>query len=244
MQILEFDPIVGRYHFQESNVVTGLHAHPALELLIAVDGRFNLRGPGQELENLQMAVVAPNQLHALEAHGCALELIMVEPGWQELDQILQNIAMTADAMAGMWALDPLVHAAPVRALLAHPVAKGTRGLDARVQAAQQFIAQALGDPGLTLAQVAAQAHLSPGRLSHLFKSAVGVSVREYIVWCRMKHAIHRLLIEEANLTQAAHAAGFHDSAHFSKHFKALFGMSPSTVYNNSRIVQARLTDEG
>jgi AraC-like DNA-binding protein len=148
--------------------------------------------------------------------------------------------MAGNAEAGMWALDPLVHAAPVRALLAQPDAHGAQVLDARVQAAQQFIAQALGDPGLTLAQVAARAHLSPGRLSHLFKSTIGVTVRQYIVWCRMKHAIHRLLIEDANLTQAAHAAGFHDSAHFSKHFKALFGLRPSTVYHNSRIVQAPL----
>ena len=40
-----------------------------------------------------------------------------------------------------------------------------------------------------------------------------------------------------HLTDAAYHAGFYDSAHFSRHFKKIFGVKPSLVYNNSIIVQ-------
>jgi AraC-like DNA-binding protein len=54
----------------------------------------------------------------------------------------------------------------------------------------------------------------------------------------MKAAIDLVVRQDADLTQAAHAAGFYDSAHFSRCFKEWFGIKPSAVYNNSRIVQA------
>jgi len=36
-------------------------------------------------------------------------------------------------------------------------------------------------------------------------------------------------LEGASLTEAAHAAGFFDSAHFSRTFRQTFGFAPSTV---------------
>ncbi len=53
----------------------------------------------------------------------------------------------------------------------------------------------------------------------------------------MKAATEYMLNENMHLTQAAHSAGFYDAAHFNKHFKDLFGIKPSLVYNNSCIIQ-------
>jgi AraC family transcriptional regulator len=239
MVIQQFDPPLGRYHFVENDLVTALHAHPALELIIAQSGTFQLRSPGMCLTALKMGLVAPNQAHALDATGCTFEIIMVEPGWDALACVLTFLGHPLRRQ-GIWAIDPATQGADVARLLRECAGGVTTadGLDARVQAAMAFVAAHFDAPQLTLGRVAEAVHLSPSRISHLFKAGTGITVQDYIVWTRMKHAVHLLLKEESNLTQAAHAAGFHDSAHFSKHFKSIFGLSPSMVYNNSRIVQA------
>lgn len=44
----------------------------------------------------------------------------------------------------------------------------------------------------------------------------------------MKHSVNAI-INGVNLTQAAYVGGFADSAHFSKRFKEMFGISPSSA---------------
>ncbi|RIH93508.1 AraC family transcriptional regulator [Meiothermus granaticius] len=43
-----------------------------------------------------------------------------------------------------------------------------------------------------------------------------------------------------SLTEAAHTAGFADSAHLSRVYRATFGLKPSPVFGNSRLVQVKL----
>jgi AraC-like DNA-binding protein len=40
-----------------------------------------------------------------------------------------------------------------------------------------------------------------------------------------------------SLTEAADAAGFADSAHFSRTFRAMFGLTPSQILKRSKSVQ-------
>jgi AraC-like DNA-binding protein len=53
-------------------------------------------------------------------------------------------------------------------------------------------------------------------------------LRPYILWLRLQRAAAHLQRGES-LTQAAHAAGFTDSAHLSHAFRRTFGMSPSEI---------------
>ncbi|GAB4410234.1 MAG: hypothetical protein OHK0039_14440 [Bacteroidia bacterium] len=85
--------------------------------------------------------------------------------------------------------------------------------------------------------LAAVVHLSPGRLSHVFWQEMGLPIQKYIAWVRMKTAIDLVVHHDLNLVDAAYAAGFYDPSHLSQHFKDFFGIRPSEVYNNSRIVQ-------
>jgi AraC-like DNA-binding protein len=73
---------------------------------------------------------------------------------------------------------------------------------------------------------AAIAGLSPSRFQHLFTQAVGVPFRRYRGWQRLRSAI-RTAAQGSSLTDAAHAAGFADQAHFSRAFRAAFGAPPS-----------------
>jgi AraC family transcriptional regulator len=102
----------------------------------------------------------------------------------------------------------------------------------------EVIARRHGVASLALVEVASVACLSPSRYSHLFKAEMGISYQAYLNWTRLKTAIRLLLRDELNLTAAALEAGFYDTAHFSRQFKAFLGVNPGAVYDNSRIVQA------
>ncbi|MGH6712522.1 MAG: helix-turn-helix domain-containing protein [Bradyrhizobium sp.] len=79
-----------------------------------------------------------------------------------------------------------------------------------------------------LTELADQAGLSASRFLHLFKAETGVPLRRYRIWNRMGAAV-RACGEGASLTEAAHAAGFASSAHFSSAFREMFGMMPSEL---------------
>ena len=79
-------------------------------------------------------------------------------------------------------------------------------------------------------------HLSPGRFRHLFRTEMGISVQSYLRWRRLYTAL-RTTVYGASLTEAAHAAGFADSAHLTRVFRATFGLPPSRIFKNSHAVQ-------
>ncbi|WP_256227710.1 helix-turn-helix domain-containing protein [Pseudomonas sp. G5(2012)] len=56
----------------------------------------------------------------------------------------------------------------------------------------------------------------------------GLPLRSYARWLRLKQALQHLT-KGARLTDAAHQAVFSDSAHFSRTFRALLGIDPSSA---------------
>jgi len=72
--------------------------------------------------------------------------------------------------------------------------------------------------------VAKQLSLSEGRFLHLFRQEMVIPWRPYLLWRRMMCAVNAL-ISGTSATDAAHLAGFSDSAHLSRTFRRLFGMS-------------------
>jgi len=81
-----------------------------------------------------------------------------------------------------------------------------------------------------------RAHLSSDRFRHLFSEALGSPWRTYLVWRRALVAM-TLTARGASLTEAAHAAGYADSAHLSRQFVALFGVTPAAFARVSHFVQ-------
>lgn len=74
------------------------------------------------------------------------------------------------------------------------------------------------------AEVADQLALSESRFLHLFREELGIAWRPYLLWRRLICAI-QAVIGGVPATQAAHMAGFSDSAHLSRTFRKFFGMS-------------------
>ncbi|WDE02063.1 AraC family transcriptional regulator [Thalassomonas actiniarum] len=74
------------------------------------------------------------------------------------------------------------------------------------------------------AAVASQLALSESRFLHLFRQELGIAWRPYLLWRRMMCAV-RAIVNNASATEAAHLAGFSDSAHLSRTFRNTFGMT-------------------
>lgn len=113
---------------------------------------------------------------------------------------------------------------------AHPVL-----VDPRVAKVVQRIKSSVAD-NVSLAELASEINLSVPRLVELFKGHLGVPIRRYRQW-------HRLYVTAVgvargnSLTEAAIAAGFTDSSHFSNTFRTLLGMKPSTMLSHQHRVR-------
>ncbi|TFV92899.1 helix-turn-helix domain-containing protein, partial [Oxalobacteraceae bacterium OM1] len=70
--------------------------------------------------------------------------------------------------------------------------------------------------------------LSPERFRHLFLEETGIRFRPYVLWLRLETAVASYAAG-SSLTEASHAAGFADSAHFSRTFKRMFGIQAGGV---------------
>lgn len=83
------------------------------------------------------------------------------------------------------------------------------------------------DPGISVAQLARRARLSPSRLHALFRTAFGCAPMAWVQRHRLERA--RALLASTSLTIAvvAEQSGFGDPFHFSRAFKRAHGQSPA-----------------
>ncbi|TGL65711.1 helix-turn-helix domain-containing protein [Leptospira sarikeiensis] len=102
--------------------------------------------------------------------------------------------------------------------------------DPRIYSVTKKISENLLE-NLSSSELAGLAGLSVSRLEHLFKELVGISITEFRNWQRLKNATLAISQGE-NLTDAAHAAGFYDSAHYANSFKKAYGFFPSVFLNS------------
>ena len=56
----------------------------------------------------------------------------------------------------------------------------------------------------------------------------------FFLWCRLRAAAE-IAMRGSSLTEAAHAAGFADSAHLSRTFRSMFGIAPSFLFRRGHL---------
>jgi AraC-like DNA-binding protein len=219
----------------------GVHAHHAIQITLALRGSLMLTTGGETLQGPAIAVAADAR-HRFEAHGL-LAFIFVEPeSWagRALTQALfhdralaaldpATLAPAAGLAATFEAgLDAEALLAAGQAALQRLAPAGPAPLpDARVRRIIDHAAAHLDGP-LSLSGAAHGVHLSPGRLRHLFVEQTGLAFKTYVLWLRLVRAL-QAYAEGGTLTEAAHAAGFADSGHFSRVFKRTFGLPATTL---------------
>ncbi|MCV2419301.1 AraC family transcriptional regulator [Paucibacter sp. DJ2R-2] len=79
-----------------------------------------------------------------------------------------------------------------------------------------------------LSELAEEAGLSPERLSALVKRIYGLSPMAFILRSRVRAACALLRGSQEPLLDVALACGFYDQAQFSRQFKSIVGMAPSS----------------
>jgi AraC-like DNA-binding protein len=82
----------------------------------------------------------------------------------------------------------------------------------------------LGDL-ITLDALSERFFISKYHLCHVFKSATGLSVMDYVINCRILKA-QELLRQGMRVQPVGERTGFRNTAHFIRTFRTLTGLSP------------------
>jgi len=100
--------------------------------------------------------------------------------------------------------------------------------------AQILVKELWANPRCSVTDLAQRLGLSYHRTSHFFTESVGIPMRTYQLWQKLYKAGGPLLAG-ASLTEAAHAAGFVDSAHYSSAFQKAYGRAPSEMFKSRNV---------
>jgi AraC-like DNA-binding protein len=95
---------------------------------------------------------------------------------------------------------------------------------------------------ISIKKFAKDVYLSESRLEKLFKDQIGIPITKY----RLKYRVYIGIIHLAlgqSITNAALAAGFASSSHFSKSFRAINGIPPSETFLKPPYLNVLIADE-
>ena len=245
--------------FKRSIVITtpdltsGTVRRPAVTLLLSLDNSpFSLTVNGVRVDRARAVVVGDLKARSLQAVGCELASINVEPGHPLFVPLRQMCAsgfrvLRSDALAA-WrdhlraqflSTQP---SEPESGVLVALLAPHER-LNAINQIAQSnsrredllAMFETLWPHQISTRRMASGLHLSASRLSHLFVEDVGVPLRTYALWRRHRYALENLRNVQS-LTELALESGFSDAAHMTRTFVSYFGFPPKAFRQSSRIL--------
>ena len=94
-----------------------------------------------------------------------------------------------------------------------------------VRNACRYIEDALGED-LSLSAVAARFGFSPIYFHKIFKSVMGMTLRDYVEGERIRRASHLIVTTDMTLTEIAYALGFSSQSYFSAAFRRRMHMTP------------------
>lgn len=218
---------------------TGLHRHHAAQFCLGLQAPVRLReAPAGQWQSAQGFYVAPDQPHQLDASATPCALLYLDAQGEDFRSLPQGTGMrplhAVPALEGLRRLhlEGGSEAAATAAvgLLLNLDAEHPRPQELRLQAALDWIEGQLGG-GVRIAGLAAALQLSESHVAHWFRRHTGIPLRRYVAWRRLRRALQQAM-QGASLTEAAHAAGFADSAHLSRSFRDHFGVAPSFLFEH------------
>ena len=222
------------------------HAHQAIQICFLFEGRIRVRASdADEWRDYDVAIVPSRHSHGMDGSRIhAGATLFVEPETREGRILTERYLQAGIAEVGRTQVDAALRElraaalerrepraiveqarALVQALTQHVEPSVTS--DERILRAVNYINEHLAEP-ITLAAVARVAFLSPSRFRHLFAEQTGMRVREYVLWRRFV-TVWELRMRGASLAEAAHAAGFADSAHLARTSRRMIGIPPSLL---------------
>lgn len=209
------------------------HAHHAVQIVLSEKPQ-RIWTATQGWHSAEGAVIGADKLHRLEESSEPVTLLYLEPDSEEGRRVAGHAPADGVLYAGL-----ISRALEAAQAIQNPI---SGVVDCLFPSAQPRL-QLQGDPLIErliaalpqslpdrfgVAAMAAQTGLSPSRVQHRFTAHTGIAVRPYLRWRRLLTAIEGVT-RGLPLTQAAMAAGFSDSAHFTRTFRRHFGIAPSVL---------------
>jgi AraC-like DNA-binding protein len=223
---------------------TAPHRHHVVQVTLALSGTIDFEGEGGRVTAAAVAI-APDALHAFEGTGLVAHLFIApdgKPGRRIARALFSQGPIAAVAAPDLGDLAARLRAtfedphhtdddlrAVGQSLIARLAGDGAPAdaPDARIAKLLAWLAPQLAG-AVRLSDAAAFLALSPGRARHLFVQQTGLPFRTYLLWLRLMRAVE-LYAGRASLTEAAHGAGFADSAHLSRTFRRMFGIAADSL---------------
>ena len=114
-----------------------------------------------------------------------------------------------------------------------PLLATTRGLSATsMRRILSLIDDRLAED-LSMAELAAEAGLSPSHFAGLFRLSVGVSPYHYIVQRRVERAQSLLQTSKLSIAEIANAVGFYDHSHLVRQMRRVLGVTPKYLRDHA-----------
>ena len=239
---------------------TSAHSHTAAQIIMALSGKLKVRiSPKVAYSACDAVMIPPNVNHHVIGSGSAEVMIWFDPATIEAraicsrslseliplsrNEINISVAKLLRLSSHLQTCSEAIKLSQIITQALLPEYKTIKPLDERIV----FTISAFQDSALLslphpLKYLAQRVNLSEGRLRHLFRQEIGVTVQQYWIGHRLLIAIRRFGSCDS-LTEIAHEAGFADLAHFSRAFRASFGMTPSLAAKDSRSVQVIVCDD-
>ena len=198
-----------------------LHCNPAPCVIAGRRGSVSVIGAGEHVTG-DVLFIRPGVAHKVVCADGGINVIYLDglsgSGDVACAQRLQG--RLADI-----AVDALFQQAGAQAELRDRLASRAT---ARPPQLDDVIATIIAEPMLRLSQFELAHRLKMERTGALrmFKAATGLTFRRYKQWSALQHAARRIAAGELVRT-AAMDAGFADTAHLSRIFRASFGLTPS-----------------
>lgn len=217
-------------------VATKRHAHHAAQIVVAPQG-LRIEGGANESIHARAAVIPPGAPHGHGACEHAAFLFFDGDDW-----VSRGLSRSAEPRCETWGRDvPEVNVPrePTQEMARALMASILSAFDLRQPpgprhpAARRMCAYLDGTDRVDLAGLSHEAGLSPRQMRHAFARDVGLPMRAYLRWKRLRRAI-AAVEGGASLSAAAVSAGFADSAHLSRVFRQQFGMTPTQGLSSIR----------
>jgi len=221
-----------------------VHTHHGVQLTIGLDGPLCINKSTLQSQRFPAVVISSETPHSLRSEGKWVASIYLEPESDDYERLVDyypgesrsgyKVAKVAPELPGqlLRLLKTGLNANRAHQLvktLVEPssVAEG-QSLDPRIIRALKYLNR---EPGLNIPviELAQHVNLSPGRLTHLFRQEIGIPIRRFVLWKKIRLAASAAC-DGKSLTDAAQCGGFSDSAHFTHSFKKLFGINPSFLF--------------
>lgn len=178
--------------------------------------------------------VVEQELDDLLAHGVSWETAVLDPGgsseadFARLEREFQ--AGAAGSVPLMTALLRCILVEASRLREAPSPDADVQGTSAPedVRRAIRYVERHFREP-ITLADVAAEARLSPNYLSERFRQVTGTPFQAYLQSRRLRFARSLLASTRLGVTEICHAAGFNNPSHFGRAYRRRYGEMPSAA---------------